>query len=303
MKIRRSLLILMILILALSLAGCRKRIAENAANTGEFRQRIQENAKNELERMQHVLGDEKETEKTKKADSRSKETVTAKDDSSKLKKPKKSGKKSDGENEENQEGKKLDGSGDGDEAGEDGTQSTEESPEGQYKELLTRTVGKIYPCQRYNACIESVSERITVNRRFAMHNVADASGCYNIAEMLGSGNLSIEDDWIFEQNPGIIIKFAEPSVLGKGIQDTSAAQSLCSSIAARTGWNKITAVAQRNIVIVSNQLMDTEKGRLVTEFYLAKALYPSSFSDIQPDKIRDELLGSGYEGIYVYRMQ
>ena len=302
---QKIIVVLILVVLVLSLSGCRKRVSQSAVNTADVQRQIKDDAQQELDKMKDIL----RPAPKEKIDNRSNETMTAKDDSAKASKPKDSGdgKGKDKNADPDSNGKEVETSG-GDGGGKDpgsGGQGSEEKPEPSseslYKAKLVRTVGKLYPCQRYKAYIESESEGKTVNRTSGLHEVADQAGCYNVAEMLGGDSLNIDEAWISEQKPDAIIKYVGPSILGKGVDNTSAAQNLRRSILDRQGWGSVPAVSNRRVVLVSNQLLRTSKGILVTEFYLAKAMYPDLFVGVDVDKIRDELMGEGYEGIYVYK--
>ncbi len=166
-----------------------------------------------------------------------------------------------------------------------------------YADFLKDGVGSLYPCQVCYIYVEGEEDYRTFSRGSEEHQLVMQSGCYNIAEKLGTNTL-IDDRWIIKKNPELIVKFVSADVLGNKAENTDAAKKICSAIRTRSGWDTTRAVINGQILILSKELLDSDKGKLVAKLYIASTLYPSLFSSLNLNTMCHELLGDS--GIYAY---
>lgn len=285
-RMKKIIILLLIAVCVCSLSSCRKRVSNVASNEAELEQ-LKENAKQYLEDIEQILNGHMPEHTNNRDKTSGLDNSTGNKDNSQ-KKDDTAGRDEGGASEGSEEA----GTGDGGFA--PGSAETVKK----YKTQLSRTVGNLQPCQRFNAYIEDTRENYAEGAGTSSHNIASYSGANNVADQTGRSGM-IDKAWVESNNPDMIIKYVSGSVLGKGVTDTSAAAGIAAGIASRDVWAG--SAARGNIILVSNQLLGTEQGRLVTEYYLGKAMYPDLFAGIDVDAIRDELLGPGYEGIYVYK--
>jgi iron complex transport system substrate-binding protein len=159
--------------------------------------------------------------------------------------------------------------------------------------------------ERYHALINdrlrnlSEDERPRVYYEYVYENMAFGPGssggeiisllhAKNIAENLPSQISLVSREWILEQDPDVIIK---------EIPDNSGNfSSGRKTLADRPGFMALHAVMKNRVFCVAPQLGSTPRS-IVGAVFVAKALYPEKFSDIDPDAIlheyaRDFLPGS-----------
>jgi len=131
-----------------------------------------------------------------------------------------------------------------------------------------------------------------------LHQLIVDSGGKNVAELLKVTTQTIDAEWVTRKNPPIMIKFVNSSVLGANVTTTQAAASKRASILSRDDWNGISAVINNKVILLSSSLLDTEYGKVVAKLYIARAMHPDLFSDLDVDAVCKQVLGAS--GIYYY---
>ena len=169
-----------------------------------------------------------------------------------------------------------------------------------YKNILKQGLGSMYECEKGYVYFETPTDYQTVNKKNYIHQMIISSGGYNIAEKLLDDALIIKDDWLLRKNPSLIIKCVDNTILGDNITDTGNARAVAENIMNRADWIGVSAVLNNNIVLISNQLLDTEEGRFIAELYIAKSMYPELFMSIDINEICNSIWVSDVSGVYVY---
>ncbi|MGI5897365.1 MAG: hypothetical protein ACOX6U_10505 [Oscillospiraceae bacterium] len=168
----------------------------------------------------------------------------------------------------------------------------------QYTNLLNEGLGTLYECQIPFVYLELVPEYQTINRNSSLHQFILEAGGYNVAEKLMDDSLVVNTEWLKRKNPGLIVKFVSPSVLGSNVTSTQAASSFYSQYVSQNGWNGISAVINRKVILLSSELLNSENGKFIGKLYLARAMHPELFSDFDVDSICSQVLGE--KGCYYY---
>ncbi|MCL2593375.1 MAG: hypothetical protein FWD82_08445, partial [Defluviitaleaceae bacterium] len=71
------------------------------------------------------------------------------------------------------------------------------------------------------------------------------------------------------------------------------------AIISRAGWGAIEAISNNRIILLSEQMLESDETQLVAKLLISRLMYPTLFSDIDIDSLIDELMGQT-EGVYVY---
>ena len=169
-------------------------------------------------------------------------------------------------------------------------------------QFLRAGLGALYECEKGYVYIEGVADYVTAARGSAMHSLVVEAGGYNVAEKLQGAAPVVEADWVLRKNPNVIVKCVDS--LGAGVTSSAAAQATIALLTSRPGWENIGAVMSRTIVLLSEELLKTEEGRLLAKLYIAEAMYPTLFAQKSIAKIAEELAAAGgksfMDGLYVY---
>lgn len=183
--------------------------------------------------------------------------------------------------------------------GEDG--EVAESMQTYYLTLLADRVGPLFECKRMYVYWETESDHTTVHKSSTEHRLILDAGAYDVSAKLLEDALTVDDGWISRKNPDAVVKVAEGGAL-----DTGAARALCDELAARPDWSGIGAVRNRQIIVLSKQLLNSQAGRTAAMVYLAKLLYPAQMEDVDANEalraLTREATGSAYNGVYAYTM-
>ncbi|MEW6171517.1 MAG: stalk domain-containing protein [Bacillota bacterium] len=131
----------------------------------------------------------------------------------------------------------------------------------------------------------------------------DAVGARNIAAGLRLPYPKVSPEWVVAQNPQVVIKACSSSITCGYDEKPDAMEKKRAEIMRRPGWNKITAVKQGKVYLLSSEIYTGPRG-IVGLAYFAKWLYPDLFKDVNPEAIHKEMLqkfhGLELKGAYVY---
>ncbi|MCL1787552.1 MAG: hypothetical protein FWG38_06160, partial [Defluviitaleaceae bacterium] len=125
------------------------------------------------------------------------------------------------------------------------------------------------------------------------HDLIIDSGGFNAAGRRGSDALTVDAAWVQRQNPSLIIRTVPADILGPGITDTSRAQSLRADILDRPGLEGVNAVIHRQVLLLSEALLQTDTGRLIAKLHIAQAMYPTLFTDVNLADLYSDIAGAG----------
>ena len=166
--------------------------------------------------------------------------------------------------------------------------------------FLRNGLGALYECEKGNIYFETADAYMTVSRASNLHTLILEAGGYNVAEKLQGETPIVADDWVIRKNPNVIVKCT--NTLGAGVTDNAAALAELSALSSRSGWNGISAVANRTMLLLSADLFETDEGRLLAKLYIAEAMYPQLFAETGIDGIVQALAEAGgkpfTDGVY-----
>jgi len=162
-----------------------------------------------------------------------------------------------------------------------------------YTGILSRGLGSLFECQRVYVYLERLESLHTVNRNSFEHSLIVESGGSNVGWRRGNDSLVVDAEWIVRQNPELIIRTVNTSILGPGIASTTQAENIRAELLARPGFENINAVINRRILLLSDALLQSEEGRLIAKLHIAHAMYPTLFTDVNIQEIYLQIRDSG----------
>ncbi|MDA8096246.1 MAG: ABC transporter substrate-binding protein [Clostridia bacterium] len=125
----------------------------------------------------------------------------------------------------------------------------------------------------------------------------------NICAVLRAPYPKISAEWVVAQNPQVVIKACGSSITSGYDEKPEAMVKKRDEMIRRPGWDKITAVRQGKVYLISSEIY-TGPRAIVGMAYMAKWLYPQHFKDVNPEAIHKEMLqkfhGIELKGAYVY---
>jgi len=169
-------------------------------------------------------------------------------------------------------------------------------------QFLRAGLGALYECERGYVYFEMAQAFETVSRASEVHALIVEAGGYNVAERLAGAAPVAEADWVVRKNPNVIVKCV--GSLGAGVTSTAAARAEMAELSGRPGWDGVSAVVNRTMVMISSELLETAEGRLLAKLYIAEAMYPVLFADTSIAEIARAMAEAGGkrfdDGVYVY---
>ena len=166
-----------------------------------------------------------------------------------------------------------------------------------YLTLLDSRLGALFECKRLYVYWETAEEYRTVLNGSREHQIILGAGAYDVSAKLLAENLTVDAGWVTRKNPDVIVKAVDRAMLEQGA-------SVCQELARRPEWAGITAVQQDHVLLIAEDLLNTQAGQIGAMLYLAKLMYPDQMTDVDPDEalraLTEEASGTAASGRYVY---
>ena len=169
---------------------------------------------------------------------------------------------------------------------------------GEYTGLLSEGLGTLFECHIPYVYAELEIDYQTGNRQSPLHTLIIESGGYNTAEKLTDSAQTVDAGWVTRKNPELLVKFVTPSILGADVNNIQVAAAKFDELPARNGWNGLSAIINRKVILLSSTLLNTEHGKLIAKLYMARAMHPELFSELDVDSVCKQIMGAN--GIYYY---
>ncbi len=143
-----------------------------------------------------------------------------------------------------------------------------------------------------------------------LHSLIITSGGENIAGNLsiseGSTVLYVDPEWVFKENPEVVIFSAFGDYTGYTKDSYENAEQFVSEAYNRIGLKDTDAARNSKIYLIDGKCVETVRG-FIGDYYLSKWLYPEKFEDLDLEDIEsihkeyfEEWLGVPYQGIWAY---
>ena len=173
-----------------------------------------------------------------------------------------------------------------------------------YTALLQERTASLFECRRGNVYLELAQPLTTVYRTSAEHQLILDCGAYDVASRLTEERLAVDAGWVVRKNPDAIVKLTDSTVLGSGVDQTGRAEALYRQLLAREGWEQLAAVRDGRVLLLSQEMLDSQPLRLAAMLYIARAAAPDAFADVDPAQALTALLeeaGADTGACYVYQ--
>lgn len=149
-----------------------------------------------------------------------------------------------------------------------------------YVNLVQSRLANLTPAETPLVYAESTSDYTVLNRVSGIGQILVFLHARNVYNTTAYEFPKVSPEWVMEQNPDIILKPGE-SITGANLSGIHA------QLINRTGFNQIKAVKNNRVYIYNSEIIGRPRV-VVGMVYIAKALYPSRFTDIDPDAVADE---------------
>jgi len=158
----------------------------------------------------------------------------------------------------------------------------------QYEALVQSRISNLTSVEMPRVYFESYSDYSALTGGSGGDILTTMAGGSNIAGLLPTSSPKVNVEWIYAENPDVIVKVAAS---GKNESELS---DIRNKIVGRIGIANTTAVKTGQVYVMSNSVTYGPRS-VVGLVYIAKILHPAEFEDIQPSGILDE-----YAGRFVY---
>ena len=173
-----------------------------------------------------------------------------------------------------------------------------------YTVLLRDRLDTLFECKRLTVYWETAEDHVTVFKTSPEHELILTAGAYDVSARLLRENLRVDDGWIGRKDPEVIVKAVDGSVLGRNVSSTTAARAVYRELLARPGFAQISAVKNKRILLLSEELLSTPYFRAAAALLVAKAAYPELFADTDAgaalELLTQEAVGASPAGVYFY---
>ena len=172
-----------------------------------------------------------------------------------------------------------------------------------YTVLLQDRLRSLFECKRLYAYWETTEPYVTIFKDSEEHKMLLGAGAYDVAMKRMADDLTVDAGWVSRKSPDAIVKIVPASVLGDGILSTALAAQVRDELCRRPDWNSLPAVQQNRVFLLSESLLKSAPLRTAAMVYLAKAMYPALFEDVNTDEALRQLAaedGLSISGAYVF---
>ena len=149
-----------------------------------------------------------------------------------------------------------------------------------YTVLLQDRLSTLFECHRLNLYWETPTPYQTIFKTSGEHQMILRAGCYDVSAKLLSENLTVNAGWVQRKNPGIVVKIVDKSVLGFGVSGDAEAKKVCEELCSRPEWAGIDAVRQGRVLLLSEQFLTSQTMRTAALVCIAVTAYPELFEDV-----------------------
>jgi len=139
--------------------------------------------------------------------------------------------------------------------------------------LPTGSVPRVY--------FESYSDYTTLTGGSGADTLLSLAGGSNIAGLLPASSPKVNAEWVYAENPDVIIKVVAST------QKNLTFQEVRSKLEARDGIRNVSAVQNGRVYVMSNDIVYGPRA-VIGLLYFAYALHPDQFHDVSPPAILDE---------------
>ena len=171
--------------------------------------------------------------------------------------------------------------------------------EGEYDDLIKDGIGDLYPCQFVNAYIESSVDYVSYSSGSSLSSLIIQSGGVNVLDSLFNVDINnVTSSLLKNLDVSIMIKIVNKNILGNGVTSLNNAKNIKNSILNRENWNNLNFIKTQNVLLLSEELLDSSKGRLYFKLIAASFMYPALFKNLDIEKANNDLLEN--KGIYYF---
>ena len=171
--------------------------------------------------------------------------------------------------------------------------------EGEYDDLIKDGIGDLYPCQFVNAYIESSVDYVSYSSGSSLSSLIIQSGGVNVLDSLFNVDINnVTSSLLKNLDVSIMIKIVNKNILGDSISSLNNAKNIKNSILNRENWNNLNFIKTQNVLLMSEELLETSKGRLYFKLIAASFMYPALFKNLDIEKANNDLLEN--KGIYYF---
>jgi iron complex transport system substrate-binding protein len=156
-----------------------------------------------------------------------------------------------------------------------------------YQDLVESRLANLTPGEVLTVYGETSDEYQTTGWEYCEGQTITALHARNLYGNQTGAILSPE--WLLDKDPDVIIKMSD--------DDIPSLSPVYNAITNRTGYKNLKAVQSNRVYVIRIKQVCGPRG-VVGLVYLAKALYPDRFADIDPDAIQQEYIQEFNTGDY-----
>lgn len=161
-----------------------------------------------------------------------------------------------------------------------------------YQDLVESRLSNLTPDEILTVYGESAGDYYVMTRIFCGGQIIEALHARNVfGNRTDIYQTQLSPEWLLSKDPDVIIR------MGGWGDSAPSYSSVYGTITNRTGYNTLKAVRSHRVYIINNKLISTSRS-VVGLVYLAKALYPDRFTDIDPEAVRQEYIREFHVGDY-----
>lgn len=147
-----------------------------------------------------------------------------------------------------------------------------------YLSLIKDRVKNISPADSPKIYSEQIVDYMAITNGSSGDYILNLVHARNVAGSIYQQNAVVSPEWVIDQNPDIIIRM---------VSSGNNMATIRNNLQNRQGFSRINAVKNQRIYCVSGTILSGPR-EVIGALYIAKAIYPDRFADIDPEAILHE---------------
>jgi iron complex transport system substrate-binding protein len=147
-----------------------------------------------------------------------------------------------------------------------------------YQSLIKARIQNLSPADGPNVYFEQIVDYMAITNDSSGDYILNLVHARNVAGSIYQQNAIVSPEWVIDQNPDIIIRM---------VSSGNSMATIRNDLQTRQGFSRINAVKNTRIYCISGTVMSGPR-EVIGALYIAKAIYPDRFADIDPESILHE---------------
>lgn len=172
-----------------------------------------------------------------------------------------------------------------------------------WTDRIDEVVNDLEPEEKKTVFFEDKSKYSSYGQGSTMSDMIHVAGGINIYADVQGSSITVDPEYVMEQNPNVIFKGTNTGMRGYTLTNTSEYETIRDELMSRPELSDVAAVKNGDVYVI-NWGVYAGWSRVIGPVFMAKCLYPDKFKDLEPHDllrtIQEDWMRIPYQGVYIY---